>query len=504
MKFSLIVNDHSHFNSISYHALLERLQREEITNYVLNSKKAQILLSVIEDSQRISSPAHLDYLRNELLTHIQTDPEFENRFLLLEEISRFFVRHNLLANIGRGSAAASIVFYGLNITKIDPIEYQLDFRRFSFLNIDLDVPNRELLIKHLITRYPNQIALLATESLFKVKTAILEVMRKKCTEKEKFELVAEITRIENQFTDPADDFSLLLEQIINHPLAKSIRDSSGIKELKTLSSNLTTPSLDEKQKWEYMLKNSELIKNFFQNRPLETNQISKLIGTHQHFNVHAGAIVFLDNLADYKKVTPKSSNTFNLPVLHPMYYEELYGKQIINILGHSVLEKINQAGAEMGPIKEKDPTWDKLNQAIKNSKEVKLFNIDTKSPALKKFDNFSSIEELALFIALSRTSSRFINYPEENPSCPKRFKEILKETKGWLIWQEDVFKIIDRLSLKVEPALALKNLLKNRDIPLEGLSEEEEKWLREQVRYSFNKSHAIAYAHYPYLQAKYL
>ncbi len=55
---------------------------------------------------------------------------FIDYFLILWDIIRFCEQNDILAGIGRGSAAGSLVAYLMNITKIDPIPYGLLFERF--------------------------------------------------------------------------------------------------------------------------------------------------------------------------------------------------------------------------------------------------------------------------------------------------------------------------------------------------------------------------------------
>ena len=70
--------------------------------------------------------------------------EFSDYFLVVWDIARYARDNNILIGV-RGSAAASLILYCLNITDIDPLEYSLVFERFLNLeriempDIDLDI-----------------------------------------------------------------------------------------------------------------------------------------------------------------------------------------------------------------------------------------------------------------------------------------------------------------------------------------------------------------------------
>jgi len=77
-------------------------------------------------------------------------------FLIVEEIIGWCKENNIMTGPGRGSAGGSLVCYLLNITKIDPVEFNLLFSRFiSPDRIDLpDIDNdfqdnkRYMIIEH--------------------------------------------------------------------------------------------------------------------------------------------------------------------------------------------------------------------------------------------------------------------------------------------------------------------------------------------------------------------
>ena len=86
--------------------------------------------------------------------------EFSDYFLVVWDIARYARDHNILIGV-RGSAAASLILYCLNITDIDPLEYSLVFERFLNLeriempDIDLDIEDtrRDEILDYVMTRF---------------------------------------------------------------------------------------------------------------------------------------------------------------------------------------------------------------------------------------------------------------------------------------------------------------------------------------------------------------
>src|SRR5581483_2238551 len=71
---------------------------------------------------------------------------FTNYFLVVHDIAQFCRRENIMLGV-RGSAAASIILYTLDVTFIDPLANRLVFERFLHVDrkeppdVDLDIPD---------------------------------------------------------------------------------------------------------------------------------------------------------------------------------------------------------------------------------------------------------------------------------------------------------------------------------------------------------------------------
>jgi len=90
-----------------------------------------------------------------------TKMHYSNYFLIIFDFLDFCKRENIPVGPGRGSAAGSIVSYALNITRIDPLRYNLLFERFlnperiSMPDVDIDfcIKRRGEVIDYIVKTY---------------------------------------------------------------------------------------------------------------------------------------------------------------------------------------------------------------------------------------------------------------------------------------------------------------------------------------------------------------
>ncbi len=110
---------------------------------------------------------------------------FTNYFLVVHDIAEFCKRANIMLGV-RGSAAASIILYTLDITFIDPLETRLVFERFLHVDrkeppdVDLDIPDdrRDDVIKYVAERYGyDRVAQIITFGTMGAKAAIRDTGR---------------------------------------------------------------------------------------------------------------------------------------------------------------------------------------------------------------------------------------------------------------------------------------------------------------------------------------
>ncbi|MDR0854015.1 MAG: DNA polymerase III subunit alpha [Clostridiales Family XIII bacterium] len=111
---------------------------------------------------------------------------FADYFLIVWDFIRDAIEKGIAVGPGRGSAAGSIVAYVLRITNIDPIKYGLIFERFlnlervSMPDIDIDfcIDRRSEVIDYVRQKYgENNVAQIITFGTMKAKAAIKDVGR---------------------------------------------------------------------------------------------------------------------------------------------------------------------------------------------------------------------------------------------------------------------------------------------------------------------------------------
>ena len=130
--------------------------------------------------QRYGDPpqSHVDRLAYEL--HVIEETGFAEYFLIVMDFAHF-ARDRGIARAVRGSAAASLVLYCLEITDIDPMEYSLVFERFLNLerrempDIDMDFADnrRDEVIRYVAEKYGRErVAQIITFGTLGAKAAI--------------------------------------------------------------------------------------------------------------------------------------------------------------------------------------------------------------------------------------------------------------------------------------------------------------------------------------------
>jgi DNA polymerase-3 subunit alpha len=111
---------------------------------------------------------------------------YTDYFLIVWDFIRFAKEHGIIVGPGRGSAAGSIISYGLGIIDIDPLEYGLLFERFlnpervTMPDIDIDFcyERREEVIQYVVNKYGHEkVAQIATFGTMAARGAIRDVGR---------------------------------------------------------------------------------------------------------------------------------------------------------------------------------------------------------------------------------------------------------------------------------------------------------------------------------------
>ncbi len=111
---------------------------------------------------------------------------FAGYFLIVSDYIQYAKENDIPVGPGRGSAAGSLVAYGLRITDIDPIRWKLLFERFlnperkSMPDIDVDFcqNRRDEVIEYVKNKYgPDYVSQITTFGNMKAKAVIRDVGR---------------------------------------------------------------------------------------------------------------------------------------------------------------------------------------------------------------------------------------------------------------------------------------------------------------------------------------
>ena len=130
------------------------------------------------------TPEIKDRVKFELDTIIEM--HYANYFLIIYDFLQFCYRKGIPVGPGRGSAAGSIVSYALDITKVDPLAYQLLFERFlnpervSMPDVDIDfcIRRRGEVIAYIVDTYGEDcVSQIITFGTMQARAAVRDVGR---------------------------------------------------------------------------------------------------------------------------------------------------------------------------------------------------------------------------------------------------------------------------------------------------------------------------------------
>ncbi len=138
-----------------------------------NKDKNQVALKKLYD----------DRLKHEI--NIINSMNYPSYFLIVSDYIRWAKKNSIPVGPGRGSGAGSLVAYCLDITDLDPIEFDLIFERFlnpdriSMPDFDIDFceEKRDQVFEYLKTKYGSGVAHIITFGKFKARMALRDIGR---------------------------------------------------------------------------------------------------------------------------------------------------------------------------------------------------------------------------------------------------------------------------------------------------------------------------------------
>ncbi len=390
---------------------------------------------------------------------------FSTYFLIAADVISFCESNNILTGFGRGSSVASYVCYLLGITKINPLNHNLIFERFlnderqdlPDIDIDVDANKKELIIKYLISKYGNKyVAQFSTYGKYSHLTAFKDIK----------------------------DFLQITEQ--------------------------------EALEIESMLKNNESIQEKY---PNIFEILDPFDNMFKYSSINpAGIIVTKNELINYSNYYYK--NNIPVMVLDKNSIEDLglIKLDILSLKTLSTLETmLKQIKININDIPLNDT---KTIKVINNQLTAGIFQLESRGikqllPYISNFEHL--INTLALYrpaVLESNMHKEYINNFEEKPKyIHNDFTLFLSETNGIVLFQEQIILIISHYAnysfAKAERFR--KNIndtnLQNEfinDVSGNGYDEYANSILRYLLKiskFSFNKSHSVAYAKLSYLMA---
>lgn len=439
------------------------------------------------------SDEHLERYKNRLEYEIKVIKEqrFAGYFLIVADFIKYAKENRIPVGPGRGSAAGSLVAYCLDITEIDPIRYNLLFERFlnperiSMPDIDVDFckKGRDDVIKYVIDKYgENNVAQIITFGTMQSRAAVRDVGRALGIPLGEVDRIAKLIPL----------------------MSKSIRNAID-----------TEPQLRELYERDRNVK--ELL-----------DSASALEGLARHASTHAAGIVIsnkelTEHLPLYKgqkgeRVTQYTMKTIEKIGLIKM---DFLGLETLTLIDN-VIKMLERDGIniDLNNIPLDDA---KTYELLSKGDTSGVFQLESRGmrELLVKLRP-SKFDDILPLLALYRPGPLKSGMVDEfikrknNPSIVKYetplLEDILKDTYGVIIYQEQIMKIAQVLAnFSIKDADALRKAM-SKKIPeqLERYSEQfiegaksngipkdtAEKIyniIRQFGEYGFNKSHSTAY-----------
>lgn len=416
-------------------------------------------------------------------------------FLIVWDFIKYAREHNIPVGPGRGSGAGSLCAYCIGITGIDPIKYNLLFERFlnpervSMPDFDIDfcIEGRQSVKDYVVRKYGEDYVseIIAFDTL-KARAAVRDVGR--------------VLGVPYQLCDKA---------------AKQIDFRNTIDE-----------ALDESEELKMLYRSDKSIKRLI-------DLARRLEGMPRHTSTHAAGVVI--SAVPLSDLVPLQKNDDTIITQYTMTVLEALGLLKMDFLGLRNLTIIRDTVNE---IRKTEPDFD-ISSIPTNDKDVYKMLAKGDTGGVFQFESAGMtqrlvelcperLEDLIVIISLYRPGPmKSIPLYIENKKHPDRvvykhpmLKDILSETYGCMVYQEQVMEICRRLAGYsyghadiVRRAMAKKKhdvMLKERESFVSGamsngVPENTANDIFDEMvsfaSYAFNKSHAAAYAYLAYQTA---
>ncbi|MDO5088522.1 MAG: DNA polymerase III subunit alpha [Leptotrichiaceae bacterium] len=433
------------------------------------------------------------YQRADYELKVINDMGYNGYFIIVWDFIKFAKEAGVYVGPGRGSAAGSLVSYALNITEIDPLKYNLIFERFlnperismPDIDIDFDQEQRETVINYVLNKYGIQhVAHIITFGTLKARAAIRDVGRVLNISLKKIDRIAKMIPFNMELDKALDTIRNLRKMYDEDAEVRTVIDYS-----------------------------------------------LKIEGRVRHASVHAAGVVISKDILDEEIPTYSDGKTQVLSTQYQMKELEELGILKMDFLGlknltilRKTVENIEKNLGKSLKLENIDLENENAYKLMTAADTLGIFQCESsgirrlmKKVKIEKFEDITAL--LALyrpgplrsgmvedFIAAKNTGAK-IKYPDDS------LKEILEETYGVILYQEQVMKIANEMAkYSLGEADELRRAI-GKKIP-EIIEENREKFVKKAVEnnvtakkaneiynlidkfggYGFNKSHSAAYA----------
>ncbi|MDD4519740.1 MAG: DNA polymerase III subunit alpha [Alphaproteobacteria bacterium] len=448
----------------------------------------------MKDRSKEEKERYKERLEEEL--KIITQMGFEGYFLIVADFIQWSKKHGIPVGPGRGSGAGSVVAWSLTITDIDPLRFNLLFERFlnpervnmPDFDVDFCQERREETIKYVQEKYGfDHVAQIITFGKLQAKAVIRDVGR-----------VLQIPY------PVVDRLSKMVPTGLNNGHPYTLKDA-----------------LELEPEFEVECDKDPEIKHLLE-------IALKLEGLYRNTSTHAAGVVIgnkpLDEILPIYKDTSSDMpvTQFDMKFVEDssLIKFDFLGLKTLTVL-KKALDLIALRGIEVNlselPIDDKE-----TYQLLSNAETTGVFQLE--SSGIKKVLRDlepDKMEDLIAIVSLYRPGPMdnipsYINrkHGKEEPDyLNPMLEDILKETYGIMIYQEQVMQIAQVLAgYSLGGADLLRRAMGKKKLEImkeqrvlfvegakkKGVSEENSSMIFDQMEkfasYGFNKSHAAAYA----------
>ena len=433
---------------------------------------------------------------------------FSGYFLIVWDFIRYAKEHNIPVGPGRGSAAGSLVSHSLGITDLDPLQHELLFERFlnpervSMPDIDIDfcMNRRGEVIDYVTRKYGrDNVAQIITFGSMAARAAIKDVGR----------------AMDMPYSD-VDRIAKMVPNQLNIKLEQAVHDSPQLQEAYEKDSQIRQ-LIDTAKKLEGLVRNAGV---HAAGVVIAPRPLTDLVPLHKTKN---DEIVTAFDMLAIEKLGLLKMDFLGLTTLTIL-------DDTLKLIAQTRGEKIKLEGIA---LEDKD-TYEKVFHKGLTS-GVFQFESHGMRDVLRRYQP-NSIEDLTALNALYRPGpiqggmiDDFIDRKHGRKKIEyelPELKEILEETLGVIVYQEQVMQIANRMAGYSLGEADLLRRAMGKKKP-EEMAKQRERFVEGAVQrgfpqkkiekifdlmaqfagYGFNKSHSAAYAllayHTAYLKTHY-